>query len=157
MRLNSRHLSAIEYGSDVEGNEGKRVTLRRGENKLSDEDFAFLRASPSFQKHARAGMFVELKDPPPPAVAPPATPAPGDARARKSGESDKAYKARMAAMDKAEADRVAADEADAAKKATADKELLDAYNALEGDDAKAALYGMLTDEQKALIDGQAKA
>ena len=159
MRLNSRHLAAVEYGSDVEGNDGKRVTLRRGVNELSDEDFSFLNASPSFRKHAKAGTFVVLEDPPAPSpvVAPPATPAPGSERDRKPGEGDKAYAKRMAALDDAEAKRVAAEKADADKKAAANKELLDAYNALPDEATKTAMYGTLTDEQKALIDGQAKA
>ena len=103
MRLNSRHnFASIAYGSDVPGNDGRRVTLVRGDNTVSDEDFAFLQKSPSFQKHAKAGMFVELPpEAPAPVVAPP-EPAP-DARARKSGESDKAYNARMRKLDDEEA------------------------------------------------------
>lgn len=145
MRLNSRHLTSIEYGSDVRDSEGKRVTLHRGVNTITDEDASFLRASPSFQKHSRAGMFVELPAEDvkqPEQVEQPAPPAPSvDPRARKPKESVATYAARMKLLD---------DEA-----AAADAEFFTAYDAMTPEE-QTAMYGTLTPEEKALIDGRAK-
>lgn len=156
MRLNCRHLAPVEYGSDVGDNGGKRVTLRRGINVISDNDMAFLRASPSFRKHANAGTFVELPNEAPKTVVPATPAAPLGERDRRPGESDKVYGKRIAALNAAEADRRAQAETDAAKKAAADAEFLKTYNDLD-DATKEAMAPSLTAEQKALIDGQAKA
>jgi flavin-dependent dehydrogenase len=68
-----------------------------------------------------------------------------DPRARKAKESDKSYAARMAKLDE--------ETAKADEKAERNRVFLETFNAMT-DEEKTAMFPTLTDEEKALIDGQ---
>lgn len=155
MRVLSRESTALAYdgvsyedGKPVAPRRAGKVVINPGYNDVSEEGEALLATDPNFARAVDAGIMVV--DPEGDVTAKPADESFADEaetaggvsvdpRKRNEGESDKAYRARMKALD-AE---------DAANKPRVD--FLASFNALD-ETARAASYPTLTDEQKAWVD-----
>ena len=151
----SKIFSAVAYGGekrvnvapagekpDVQVSKLPRVVIRPGDNDVPDDVLEVLKEKDTqFARHLKLGhLVVAANDEPKPAPAPAVV----DPRVRLKGESDKAYRARMAKLDD--------EDAAAADQAGKDKAFLEAYDAMDEGDRKAT-YETLDDREKALVDG----
>lgn len=163
MRVLSRESTALAYdgvyyqdGQPVAPKRPGKVVIHPGYNDVSEEGEALLATDPNFDRAVDAGIMVVNPEgdaegrKADESFADEAETVGGvsvDPRARNEGESDKAYKARMKALDAENAKT--AEAAAAADKPRVD--FLASFNALD-ETARAASYPTLTDEQKAWVD-----
>jgi len=160
-RIHSNEPTALAYDGTPELGDldpkvpaGSRVVIHPGVNDVSDNDFAILGADRNFVLHYERGIHHFLKDdgaavergsePKTPEYVPIVAPESvelhpenlaADPRARLDGEKDKAYAARMKALDASEA---------------TGKEVEDYFSLTP--DERAAMYAALSPEAKALVD-----
>ena len=161
MRVLSKEPTDLAYdgvyyddGRPVYPKRAGKVIIKPGYNTLSETAVALLDKDSAFQRHVNDGVMVV--NPEGDVEAAPADERfdaeeaeVTDERAQKPGESNTAYKKRIAALDKAEADAAAA----------ADKPRVDFLATFNATDkaAQDAVYPTLTDEQKAWVDADRKA
>lgn len=156
MRIFSKVSTAVAFDGGAEAKDrglNVRVEIRPGVNDITNPDaMKVLDFDPAFEKAVVAGHLVVSEipaDEPKVEEAPPLKGAPvvADPRARKPGEADKAYNARMKKLDDAEAAALAADKPRV--------DFLATFNGLSADE-QAATYPTLQDNEKEWVDADRK-